>query len=322
MKTAIRKGFTLVELLVVIAILSTLMGLLLPAVQSAREAARRSTCSNNLSQLGKAVVAHDSSKGAIPGWRTKQLSPSNTNTYSWPVRLLPHIERRDVYDALTQSSASSTPLIELLICPGTPPTSGAAPLIAYGGNAGNAPYSGTPSRGDGVMFDQASSGPSISLDYVSSGDGTATTLLLGEKCGAKMEIASWNVAVTGTTWVSSGNVLPGIFDVTKAPAPIATITVPAFANTTNDATLPSQQMINQVLTPSTSSLGASNRVKGLSSMHPGGVVTVFCDSHIRFIADGLEPQVYSQLLTSNRNDISALPQSWDASYRILAESDF
>ena len=60
-------GFTLVELLVVIAIIGILMGLLLPAVQSARESARQATCSNNLSQLGKAMISYATSgKGVFP----------------------------------------------------------------------------------------------------------------------------------------------------------------------------------------------------------------------------------------------------------------
>ena len=59
-------GFTLVELLVVIAIIGTLMGLLLPAVQSAREAGRRNTCSNNLNQMGKAVMAYEGQNSSMP----------------------------------------------------------------------------------------------------------------------------------------------------------------------------------------------------------------------------------------------------------------
>ena len=72
-------GFTLVELLVVIAIIGTLVGLLLPAVQAARESARRSTCTNNIKQLALAVLNHESAKKCFPYGRGGPIS-SNTNS--------------------------------------------------------------------------------------------------------------------------------------------------------------------------------------------------------------------------------------------------
>lgn len=89
-----KKGFTLVELLVVIAIISMLMAILLPAVQSAREAARRTQCLNNIKQLQLAVINYESANQHYP----PGAKPSGA---VWNAYILPFIEEQAIYDALT-----------------------------------------------------------------------------------------------------------------------------------------------------------------------------------------------------------------------------
>jgi prepilin-type N-terminal cleavage/methylation domain-containing protein/prepilin-type processing-associated H-X9-DG protein len=123
-----RVGFTLVELLVVIAIIGILIGLLLPAVQSAREAARRSQCANNLKQLGLALHNYESSAGAYPPsmfW--SGVLNDKTNDISVWSRLLPFIEQSALGAAYTgistedQKLPDGTPImglrIPVYICP-------------------------------------------------------------------------------------------------------------------------------------------------------------------------------------------------------------
>jgi prepilin-type N-terminal cleavage/methylation domain-containing protein/prepilin-type processing-associated H-X9-DG protein len=96
-----RTGFTLVELLVVIAIIGILVALLLPAVQAAREAARRMQCQNNLKQLGLAIHNFHDSKKILPPAQQQILNPAQTDTmagHCWTTFILPYIEQQAVYD--------------------------------------------------------------------------------------------------------------------------------------------------------------------------------------------------------------------------------
>jgi prepilin-type N-terminal cleavage/methylation domain-containing protein/prepilin-type processing-associated H-X9-DG protein len=106
-----RCGFTLIELLVVIAIIALLVGLVLPAVQKAREAAARAQCANNLKQIGLAVHNFENANGCLPP--SASVTPLNSpgiypgNLYSILARLLPYVEQDGVYQQLGFSNTTT-----------------------------------------------------------------------------------------------------------------------------------------------------------------------------------------------------------------------
>lgn len=127
-------AFTLVELLVVIAIIGALVSLLLPAVQAAREAARRTSCVNNLRQLGLAVLNYESTHGTLPPAGIIDENPHPTGAdgrfdsrrgkmFSWIVLILPHIEQEALHDqfdfnknVLSQSNDPQAVQLASLLC--------------------------------------------------------------------------------------------------------------------------------------------------------------------------------------------------------------
>ena len=99
-KASRRRGFTLVELLVVIAIIGILVALLLPAIQAARESARRMSCSNNLKQMGLALHGYHDARKAFPAGVAGGRVARPEEGYGWAVALLPYMEEQSLYDRM------------------------------------------------------------------------------------------------------------------------------------------------------------------------------------------------------------------------------
>ena len=191
-----RDGFTLIELLVVIAILTVLIALLLPAVQAAREAARRIQCTNNLKQIGLALHNYESVAGVFPPSNVLLGIPGTNNVlwrngFSVHARILPFMEQGVMFDAINftfdhRSACNSTVVassVSFFTCPSdinsngrTPFPFGTASVTSYGFNAGdwfvwngfNAPDTRSPF------------GPNLSRRIAEFTDGTSQTLMASD----------------------------------------------------------------------------------------------------------------------------------------------
>ena len=345
-----RAGFSLVELLVVITIISMLMGLLFPAVQSAREASRRGTCMNNLKQIALAVTSYETGNRSLPGWRNNVgtystgtaalASAAGGRQVSWTVPILTQMGNAeafkwfDEWDALSDDVARKT--MPFYVCPSAPATllvPGTGPLcyVANGGSGGETlngkrqygfdgvfvdtvgsfAYSGTPPSVTVTGTSYEPGRSSLNTSNDSSGDGT--TLMIAERCGRSMTASSG----TPMYWFSN--------DAENRPQPSATAARASNHIFMLPPALESGQhpsSSDRVISPNDTNAPKSPRVvsgfdddwkyRYPSSTHSGdGVVTAFCDGHTTFLNAKISSWVYSQLMTAGSYEAtSKRAQEW------------
>ena len=207
------RGFTLVELLVVIAIIGILVALLLPAVQAAREAARRMQCSNNLRQIGIGLNHYHQSLESFPpgGVEWRPFNNTTKRQIAWSAYLLPYIEQQNVYAALDletpfdspENAVAAATVINMYICPTSP---GGGELVKgrgpcdYGGIYGERIASpNNPPKGV-MLYDRA-----IRLAEIR--DVASNTLIIAED-------SAW----PDGQWINGRNIFDQAYAINSAPA--------------------------------------------------------------------------------------------------------
>ena len=211
-KSAADAGFTLVELLVVISIIGVLIALLLPAVQAARNAARRISCGNNLHQIGIALQAYHEVHRCFPPGGIEPISPKwpKGRQLAWSAFLLPHIEQRPLYERVDFTEAfdsdrnaeAAATVVATYLCPSVGRTSNLVEgrgACDYGGIYGERITSpNNPPKGT-MLYDRA-----VSIRQIL--DGTSTTLIVSEDGGWK-----------DGQWINGRNVFDQAYAINQAP---------------------------------------------------------------------------------------------------------
>ena len=269
-----RRGFTLIELLVVIAIIAVLIALLLPAVQQAREAARRSQCKNNLKQMGLALHNYHDTHGTLPAGHYKLPGTTIGNPgWGWGAMILPQLEQGNLYQSLnvatTSLTAASKPASETPLSVFRCPSDVGPPLNAGRGGHATSNYMGiygskdiTASTGGTINGYLSSSGtgvfsPNSGVRLRDVTDGTSNTVMVGEVAfgmvGAEDYGGSiWAGTAAGTGYVSSIVTLAG----TGTPAAAFRI--------------------------------FGTNLRAISSFHSGGGQFLLVDGSVRFVSESVD----------------------------------
>lgn len=303
------RAFTLIELLVVIAIIAILVSLLLPAVQQAREAARRTQCKNNLKQFGIALHNYHDSHGCFP------FGQVMTTSFSAVSQLLPYFDQGPLYSQITFSCPYNDPMndearlveIPMMRCPSDfsnvmAQTGGA---INYMTNKGSGiiwqdptgPNTGFPAQ-KGIMYFQSR----VRMrDIV---DGSSNTAAMSERI-----LADGNNAVVGP--------LADVFFSPASPTtPDQAIQICDAVDINNLANqfplfmgapwMHGQHSYMHVNTPNTRSCGfflVLRATMPASSRHTGGVHTLLCDGSARFVNENLDRQLWRAIGTRDGSEV-------------------
>jgi prepilin-type N-terminal cleavage/methylation domain-containing protein/prepilin-type processing-associated H-X9-DG protein len=313
------RGFTLVELLVVIAIIGILIALLLPAVQAAREAARRMQCSNNLKQLALATHNyHDRLRSFPPGTLLKAFSGGRPRMRgpSLFIFILNEMEQAslhgllDLEDPLNNEaggqSALSALVLPVLVCPSdaiedNPIEHGTSGrwhgLTSYGGSGGTGAThrflcTSLPMIADGVFFETGPlSNPNPGQSPVRMADvrdGTSNTLFFGERSHDDLVFDQW---ANG-----AGEQLIGDYGWWHTCGGLAIV----------DATLSTLAPLNYRADTSQPDF-ACRRVSAFGSEHPGGANFALVDGSVRFISETIERGNYRALSTRRGGEAAPVP---------------
>ena len=301
-----KHGFTLVELLVVISIIAVLIGLLLPAVQSAREAARRSTCTNNLKQVGVGLLGHESARGQFP--------PGYSNANGWSVTtfILPYVEQSLLFDQLDTNRpmnvadpvilALTRTVINSYLCPSSTEsdrTRNTKFSVSSAGSAGQqiglCHYLGFSGSQD-LRCSSPVNSPNGMFSWDSTTrirdiiDGTSKTFAFSEKTSVSRQSPFGTVNHVGGVWAGVTHPCSG------TPNGFENV---RFAQTQARA---GWSMIN----------GLGTYQFGPASLHPGGVHCLMADGAVRFVNENIDAannttqpkSVY--FLLAERNDGQAI----------------
>lgn len=265
------RAFTLVELLVVISIIGMLMALLFPAVNAAIGRAKRAQCMNNQKEISLALTMYENQRERFPGFN----EVVGGRIASWVVAIMPQLQRGDLYDTWDDpSGAQVSGTIDLMICPTDAQTTLGGAWCSYVVNSGHLDNSSAPYDypANGIFHDHRKAIPvtdqvKVSLSYVASHDGTATTLLLSENIRANLWTDFYPEDPVGFFWLH---------------------------NNTNQTINRADTTTGNLLVSSSLSAAAATR---LSSNHPSGVVAAFADGHVAFLSERISAAIYRKLCT-------------------------